>query len=300
MKKEEENEKDLADVDYSLDLFKKFSTYGLILTLIFYSFGSVVSFLNPINKIKSNIQLPCINNDYKISYSFPLAFTLSPLNIESCVSVLKPLPLAPLKISFKGLKNFTKLNLGLSFFLLGSSWKNSFYLGLKEQEFLLKEGALNFSDLAQFISLPIEIEGLLKLKGRVFLKESQLKDLNLTLESDNFVIQEQIFVSDQLGNIEIPLFDFKKANIEFVYANKVLLFKKFQLGEGSPKIQIEGSIKGDLSDFMNTTLDLKIDIVGDKNLKEKLSFLSLVAPQGEKEEGFSFSIKGSASAPAIE
>ena len=169
------------------------------------------------------------------------------------------------------------------------------YLGLTHQDIEVKESEIDLESIKEYIDIPIGIKGLIKGMLSLGVKSKELNNFSMKLSSNNFVIEEQVYSHDQFGNIEIPLLDFKKLDLEVSLENKVLLFKKFTLGNEFPKLEVTGNIKMNSQNVQASQLDVNVTIKLDKTLKEKFNFLSLIAPNGEKEDGFSFKVTGSLS-----
>lgn len=293
--KEKQDDNNLNDVDYSLKFFKNFFIYSLLFSGFGYGIYFSLKTIYPTKLMMGNNEIPCIDNDYKIHYKFPFSLEINPLKIVTCIPLSRPLSLSPFTVSLDKPKMEAKIPISIKFSLLKKIISISMYLGLTHQDIEVKESEIDLESIKEYIDIPIGIKGLIKGMLSLGVKSKELNNFSMKLSSNNFVIEEQVYSHDQFGNIEIPLLDFKKLDLEVSLENKVLLFKKFTLGNEFPKLEVTGNIKMNSQNVQASQLDVNVTIKLDKALKEKFNFLSLIAPNGEKEDGFSFKVTGSLS-----
>lgn len=291
--KETQDDNNLSDVDYSLKFFKNFFIYSLLFSGFGYGIYFALSAIYPVKLMMGNNEIPCIDNNYKIHYKFPFSLEINPLEIATCLPLSQSLPLSPLLVSFDKPKMEAKIPISIKFSLLKKIISLSIYLGLNNQTIEIKESEVDLKLLKEYIDIPIAIQGLLK--GIVFaeMQKQELNSFSMKVTSNNFIIEEQVYSHDQFGNIEIPLLDFKKLDLDISLENKTLLFKKFILGNEFPKLELTGNIKINIKNIQASQIDMSFSLKAEKELKEKLGFLSLLAPNADKEDGFSFKISGS-------
>lgn len=290
--KEKQEDNTLTDVDYSLKIFKNFFIYSLLFSGFTYGIYFSLKTIYPTNIIMSNAEIPCFNDNYKFHYKFPFTLEINPLEIQTCLPLSQSLPLEPFFISFAKPKMEAKIPVTINFTLFKKIVSLSLYLGLNSQNIQLHESELDLNLLTDYVKIPLIINGVMKMALSLGLQKKEVENFSLKISSENFKIEEQVYVHEQFGNLEIPLLDFQQLQVDLSFENKILSFKKFVLGKETPLLELTGSIKINFQNIQASEVNMSFSLKADKGLKDKLSFLSLVAPSAENAEGFSFKIKG--------